>query len=99
LIAALALVLHMTSAQAEECHHAARGTGRFIGDNDFVSEGIAAHLGPFDRLGNVQFGETSDPTAPPITGWAATSRRLPMYGAQSGGNAGGKGGGFNFNAI
>jgi len=65
-----ALVLLAAPLQAEERHHAALGTGQFDNDTDFVSEGIATHLGPFDEVGSVQFGDTSDPTAIPITGWA-----------------------------
>ncbi len=71
LFAMLALVLFVTQAQAGERHHAARGTGHFTSAvGDFVGEGIATHLGPFDEVGNVQFGDTSDATAIPITGWA-----------------------------
>lgn len=71
LFATLALVLFITQAQAEERHHAARGTGHFTSEvGDFVSEGIATHLGPFYEVGNVQFGDMSDLTAIPISGWA-----------------------------
>jgi hypothetical protein len=70
MIATLATVLLASSTQAEERYYAAQGTGQFVSANDFITEGIATHLGLFDEVGSVRFGSTSDATAIPIEGWA-----------------------------
>jgi hypothetical protein len=65
-----AILLATSGAPAEERPHRMSGTGQFVSPTDFVSEGIATHLGKFHEAGSVQFSPTEVPTVFQIDGWA-----------------------------
>lgn len=68
---ALGAILVVAGAvPAEERPHKLSGTGQFISATDFVSDGIATHLGEFHEVGSVQFSPTESPTVLQIDGWA-----------------------------
>jgi hypothetical protein len=67
---ALALLGQGTPALAKSRPHKARGIGHFVSANDFVSEGIATHLGRFTEMGSAQLSPTDVPAVLRIEGWA-----------------------------
>src|SRR5262245_60309173 len=65
-----AILVAAGTVPAEERPHTMSGTGQFVSATDFVSEGIATHLGRFHEAGSVQFSPTESPTVFQIDGWA-----------------------------
>ena len=65
-----AILVAAGTVSAEERPHKMSGTGQFVSATDFVSEGIATHLGRFHEAGSVQFSPTESPTVVQLDGWA-----------------------------
>lgn len=63
-----ALLLAAAAAPAQERPHALSGAGHFTSPTDFVSAGIATHLGLFDEAGRAVLTPTDDPAVFRIDG-------------------------------
>jgi hypothetical protein len=63
-----ALLLAAAGAPAQDRPHTLSGTGHFTSPTDFVSEGIATHLGTFDETGSAVLTPTDDPAVLQVDG-------------------------------
>src|SRR5205823_11141826 len=65
------LVLSTAALVAKERPHAFRGAGHFTSQTDFVSKGIATHLGQFTEVGSItDIQPSGEPGVFLITAWA-----------------------------
>src|SRR5205823_6414663 len=66
-----ALLLVTAAATAKERPHSFRGAGHFTSQTDFVSDGIATHLGKFTEVGSItDIQPGGEPGVFLITAWA-----------------------------
>ena len=67
-LAVAALLLATAVAPAQDRPHKLRGTGHFTSPTDFVTRGIATHLGVFNETGSAVLTPTADPTVLQVDG-------------------------------